>query len=406
MKEKYIFNKKTIEDIELKNKKVLLRLDLNVPFDKNKKILDNTRIIAVLPTIKYLLKYSRNIIILSHLGRIKKNKDKINNSLYFVSLYLSKLLKKKIIFINENFNDYNIKKIVKNLKNKEIIFLENTRFKNIYNNSENNNDIKLSKFWASLADIFVNDAFGMIHRKHASNVGIANTGIVTVSGFLIKKEMEFLNKIINNNIKPFILILGGSKISDKICVIEKLILKADYILLGGCLPFTFYKALNIKIGKSIFEEKYILWAKEKLNKFKNKLILPIDYVVVKKNEGKISVEYSEKNISKEKIAFDIGPKTVLLFKNFLEKAKILFWSGPMGMFEVSNFSNGTFGICKIISMLNNNIIKIAGGGDTVSAINKFNFKKSFTYISTGGSASLKVLENNSLPGLDIICSKK
>ena len=381
---------KTIRDFDLNNKKVIIRVDFNVPM-KDGVITDDTRIKESLKTINYAISNNAKVILMSHLGRIKEESDKVKNTLKPVSIRLSELLNKKVIFI-PNTRGSELENAINNLQNGDVLLMENTRFEDLPDKKESKNDPELGKYWASLGDIYINDAFGTAHRAHASNVGIAShlkSGI----GFLIEKELDNLLPAINNPDRPFTVILGGSKVSDKIGIIENLVMKADYILIGGGMAFTFLKAGGVEIGDSLLDEDSIDFCKKMLKEHKDKLILPID-VVTNLKECFIT------DITKEEKGLDIGPKTVKLFKQYLDNSKTIIWNGPVGMFESDKYSNGTKGICKILK--NIDAVKIAGGGDTASAVKNFGYEQAFTHISTGGGASLELLEGKELPGIAII----
>ena len=381
---------KTIRDFDLNNKKVIIRVDFNVPM-KDGVITDDTRIKESLKTINYAINNNAKVILMSHLGRIKEESDKLKNTLKPISIRLSELLNKKVIFI-PNTRGGELENAINNLQNGDVLLMENTRFEDLPDKKESKNDPELGKYWASLGDIYINDAFGTAHRAHASNVGIAShlkSGI----GFLIEKELDNLLPAINNPDRPFTVILGGSKVSDKIGIIENLVMKADYILIGGGMAFTFLKAGGVEIGDSLLDEDSIDFCKKMLKEHKDKLILPID-VVTNLKECFIT------DITKEEKGLDIGPKTVKLFKQYLDNSKTIIWNGPVGMFENDKYSNGTKGICEILK--NIDAVKIAGGGDTASAVKNFGYEQAFTHISTGGGASLELLEGKELPGIAII----
>lgn len=382
-------NKKTLKDLDFKNKKVIVRFDFNVPLENNK-ITDDTRIKASIETIKYLQNQDAKIIMLSHLGRIKSEADKAKNTLAPVAKRLSEILKENVIFINET-RGTNLETAINNLKNKELLLIENTRFEDLNGNKESTNNPELGKYWAHLGDVFVNDAFGTAHRAHASNVGIATNIKNSCVGLLIEKELTMLNKITVNPEHPFIAVLGGAKVSDKIDVIKQLLTKADKVLVGGGMAYTFMKALNYKIGHSLLEKDKIDIAKEIIELGKEKLILPIDFVIApefKDIKGKIT---TNENIDDGYEGMDIGPKTIKLFENTLINAKTVFWNGPLGVFEMSNFVNGTKNICKTISQLKG-AFTLIGGGDSAAAAVKFGYENKFSHISTGGGASLEYLE--------------
>lgn len=386
-------DKKTIKDIDVYNKKVLLRVDFNVPI-KDGVIEDDTRIKESLKTINYAIEHNAKVILMSHLGRIKEESDKIKNTLKPVSIRLSELLNKDVIFIPST-RGIELETAIDNLNNGDVLLMENTRFEDLDNKKESKNDSQLGEYWASLGDIYINDAFGTAHRAHASNVGIAShldSGI----GFLIEKELDSLLPAINNPERPFTVILGGAKVSDKIGVIENLGKIADYILIGGGMAFTFLKASGVEIGNSLLDEESIDFCKKMLQEYKDKLILPIDVVTDLK-------ECFITDITKEEKGLDIGPKTVKLFKQYLENSKTIIWNGPVGMFEEERYSNGTKGICEVLK--NIKAIKIAGGGDTASAIKNLGYEQAFTHISTGGGASLELLEGKKLPGIEVIKEK-
>ena len=386
---------KRIDEMNLKNKKVIIRVDFNVPLDKNLKIVDDNRIKESLTTIKYCLDNNCKIILLSHLGKVKKESDKVTKSLKPVATRLSKLLNQEVKFIPATRGNLVID-AVNNMQDKDIILLENTRFEDLDGKKESGNDPELAKFWASLGEVFINDAFGTCHRAHASNVGISKYIKESCLGFLVLKELDNLLPIIKEPERPFVVILGGAKIVDKIETIKNLVNIADYILIGGAMAYTFLKAKGIETGKSLIDEESLAFCKEMLDKT-NKIILPIDHV---KSLDMESDEYLiGDNINSEEIGLDIGPKTIELFKSYLEKAKTCFWNGPMGYYEKSIYQKGTKALCEIISNLS--ITSVVGGGDTASCVINMGYKDKFTHISTGGGASLELLEGKELPGISI-----
>ena len=394
--------KKTIKNYRLKNKKVLIRVDFNVPII-NGQIQDDNRIKLSLETIKYAADKGAKVILLSHLGRIKTEEDKISNSLKPVSQHLAKLLNKEVIFINQT-RGKELEEAINNMNNGDVLLMENTRFEDLNGQLESKNDKDLGKYWAGLGDIFINDAFATSHRAHASNVGIA-TFIKSGIGFLVEKELSILTPVINNPVKPFTVILGGAKVKDKIGVIKNLVKKADYILIGGGMSYTFLSAEGYNIGNSIIDYESIDFCNEILEKYPNKIILPVDTV----NALEIKKETKDRTclvneIQEEEIGLDIGPKTVELFKKYINKSKTVIWNGPMGYFEIEKFSKGTKAICEILK--NSNCYVIVGGGDTASAVINFGYKDAFKHISTGGGASLELLEGKDLPGIRIINDKK
>lgn len=392
--------KKTIKDYELSGKKVIIRCDFNVPIE-NGVIKDESRIIKSLKTIKYALRKGAKVILMSHLGRIKSEEDKEKYTLKPVALNLEKHLKRKVTFINET-RGKNLEEAVKNMKNKDIILIENTRFEDLEGKKESNNDKNLGKYWASLGDIFINDAFGTIHREHASNVGIA-TNLPNGIGFLVEEEIKKLNKLINKPKKPYIIVLGGAKVSDKIGVIDNLIKKADYILISGGMSFTFLKAAGFNIGDSILEKEKIPFCTKMLEKYPDKIILPIDVITAKELKANVKTHERFINEIEDEMGLDIGPKTVKLFKQYLNDAKTIFLNGPAGCFEIKEFSKGTKEILKIIA--ESKAYTVVGGGDSIRAVKEFKVEDKISHISTGGGASLAYLEEIKLKALSVIDEK-
>ncbi len=393
-------NKKTVKDIDLKGKKVFVRCDFNVPMDENQNITDNTRIVAALPTIKYLLEQNCKIILASHLGR-PKGEVKPEFSLKPVAKELSKQLGKEVIMANDVIGEDAMSK-ASNLKEGEIMLLENVRF----HREETDNDPEFAKKLASMAEIFVNDAFGTAHRAHASTTGIADY-IPGVAGFLIEKELKFLGNAINNPERPFVAILGGAKVSDKIGVIDSLLDKVDTLMIGGGMAYTFFKAQGYNVGNSLCEvEKtgLALQAMEKAKEKGVKLLLPIDTKIGKEfkpdTESK-TVAWTE--IPDEWEGFDIGEKTIEMFKNELQNAKTVIWNGPLGLFEFEQFAIGTNEIAKTLAELD--ATTIIGGGDSAAAVTKAGLADKMTHISTGGGASLEFLEGKKLPGIECLQDK-
>ena len=393
-------NKKTVKDIDLKGKKVFVRCDFNVPMDENQNITDNTRIVAALPTIKYLLEQNCKIILASHLGR-PKGEVKPEFSLKPVAKELSKLLGKEVIMANDVIGEDATTKAA-NLKDGEIMLLENVRF----HREETDNDPEFAKKLASMAEVFVNDAFGTAHRAHASTTGIADY-IPGVAGFLIEKELKFLGNAINNPERPFVAILGGAKVSDKIGVIDSLLDKVDTLMIGGGMAYTFFKAQGYNVGNSLCEVEKTGLALEAMEKAKSKgvkLLLPIDTKVGKEfkpdTESK-TVAWTE--IPDEWEGFDIGEKTIEMFKNELQSAKTVIWNGPLGLFEFDQFAIGTNEIGKTLAELD--ATTIIGGGDSAAAVTKAGLADKMTHISTGGGASLEFLEGKKLPGIECLQDK-
>ena len=393
-------NKKTVKDIDLKGKKVFVRCDFNVPMDENQNITDNTRIKAALPTIKYLLEQNCKIILASHLGR-PKGEVKPEYSLKPVAKELSKLLGKEVIMANDVIGEDATTK-AENLKEGEILLLENVRF----HKEETDNDPEFAKKLASMAEIFVNDAFGTAHRAHASTTGIADY-IPGVSGFLIEKELKFLGNAVNNPERPFVAILGGAKVSDKIGVIDSLLEKVDTLMIGGGMAYTFFKAQGYNVGNSLCEVEKTGLALEAMEKAKSKgvkLLLPIDTKIGKEfkpdTESK-TVAWTE--IPDDWEGFDIGEKTIEMFKNELKTAKTVIWNGPLGLFEFDQFAIGTNEIAKTLAELD--ATTIIGGGDSAAAVEKAGLADKMTHISTGGGASLEFLEGKKLPGIECLQDK-
>ncbi len=393
-------DKKTVKDIDLKGKRVFVRCDFNVPMDENQNITDNTRIVAALPTIKYLLEQNCKIILASHLGR-PKGEFKPEFSLKPVAKELSKLLDKEVIMAKDVIGEETIQKAL-NLKEGEIMLLENVRF----HKEETDNDPEFAKKLASMAEVFVNDAFGTAHRAHASTTGIANY-LPAVSGFLIEKELKFLGNAVNNPERPFVAILGGAKVSDKIGVIDSLLEKVDTLMIGGGMAYTFFKAQGYEVGNSICEMDKLDLAKSAMEKAKQKgvkLLLPVDTKVGKEfkedTESKM-VKYTE--IPADWEGFDIGTETIKLFTEELKSAKTVVWNGPLGLFEFPQFAIGTNAIAKALSELN--ATTIIGGGDSAAAVKKAGLEDKMTHISTGGGASLEFLEGKKLPGIECLLDK-
>ena len=394
--------KKTIRDYDLEDKKVIIRCDFNVPI-KDNKITDDNRIKMSLETIKYAIDNNAKVILMSHLGRVETKQDKEKNSLKIVADRLSELLNQDVIFIDET-RGKKLENAINNLKRKEVLLIENTRFEDLNGQKESKNDPELGKYWASLGDIFINDAFGTCHRAHASNVGIASN-LQNGIGFLVEKEIKEISDTLENPDRPFTVILGGSKVKDKIKVIENLVKIADYILIGGGMAFTFLKSEGYEIGSSLLDIENLEFCKNILEQYGNKIILPVD-TVCSKEITEISSFYEKdiNNIENDDIGLDIGSKTIEIFKKVIEKSNTVIWNGPVGMFEMTKYSKGTKGICEALKL--NKGKKIVGGGDTASAVINFGYKDYMTHISTGGGASLELLEGKILPGIGVIDEKK
>ena len=389
--------KKTIRDFNLKNKKVIIRCDFNVPI-KDGKIIDDTRIKNSLETIKYAIDKNAKVILLSHLGRIKEESDKVKNNLDVVAKRLSKLLNKKVIFVDGVVGE-KVETAISKMKDKDIILLQNTRYEDLDGKKESKCDLEFAKQLASYGDIFINDAFGTIHRAHASNYGISKyleSGI----GFLVEKELEKLS-ILNNPEDPFVIIMGGAKVADKIGVIDNLLPKCDKLLIGGGMAFTFLQAEGYEIGNSIFDADSLEYCQRLLKEYPNKIVLPID--VACSMEYKDSDERIEKDINEidfHEMGLDIGEKTLNLFEKYLKEAKTVFWNGPLGVYEFSLYAKNTD---ELLTYLGKSKAKVVlGGGDIVAAASKLSIMDKFYHVSTGGGATLEYLSGKKLPGLENI----
>ena len=393
-------NKKTVKDIDVKGKKVLVRCDFNVPYNEERVITDNRRIVAALPTIKYLLENNCKVILCSHLGR-PKGEVKPEFSLDIVAKELSKLLGQEVKLAKDVVGE-SAQELVSNMKEGEVVLLENVRFEA----GEEKNDPELSKKLASFAEIFVNDAFGTAHRAHSSTAGVADY-LPAVSGFLIEKELNFMGDALENPARPFVAILGGKKVSDKIGVIDSLLEKVDTLMIGGGMAYTFFKSMGYNVGNSICELDKLDLAKELMEKAKAKgvkLMLPVDTKVGKEfkpdTESKV-VKFSEIPDGWE--GFDIGPETIKMYVEELQKAKTVVWNGPLGLSEFEQFATGTDTIAKMLS--ESDAITIIGGGDSAAAIERMGLSDKFSHISTGGGASLEFLEGKKLPGIECLLDK-
>ena len=394
-------NKKTVRDIDVTGKKVLVRCDFNVPLDKETgEITDNRRIRAAIPTIEYLINHNAKVILCSHLGR-PKGEFNLKYSLKPVAEELSKLLGKEVKLAKDVIGE-DAEKLTSEIKEGEVVLLENVRF----HKEEEENDPEFAKKLASFAEIYVNDAFGTAHRTHASTAGVADY-LPAVSGFLIEKELEFLGNALDNPERPFVAILGGAKVSDKIGVIENLLDKVDTLIIGGGMAYTFYKAQGHSIGTSICEEDKIDLANDILNKAKEKnveILLPIDNHVSAEYSNEAEDKYVESaEIPEGFMGLDIGPKTIELFKNAIKNAKTVVWNGPLGVTEFSKFEEGTKAIAEALA--ETQAVTVIGGGDSAAAVEKFGLADKMTHISTGGGASLEFLEGKVLPGIACLNNK-
>lgn len=392
-----MLEKKTIRDIEVKGKRVLVRCDFNVPINKEtKEITSDKRIVESLKTIKYLINAGAKVILCSHLGKTGENK-----SLEPVAKRLSELLEKDVVLLKDILSD-ETKKFVKNMNDSDVVLLENTR---MYVQEEAN-DPKFSKKLASLAEVFVNDAFGSAHRAHASTEGVTHY-LPAVCGFLIEKEISALDSAINNPKRPLVAIVGGSKVSSKIAVLNNLLDKVDTLLIGGAMTYTFLKSEGIMVGNSLCEDDKIVVAKEILNKAESKnikVILPIDNVLATEVSEAADTKITSVNeIEDGYMGLDIGPKTIELFKKEIKSAGTVIWNGPVGVFEIEKFSKGTEEIAR--AMATSEAITVVGGGDSAAAIEKFGLEKDISHVSTGGGASLEFMEGKSLPGIEALLDK-
>ncbi len=391
--------KKTVKDLNIDNKKVIIRCDFNVPI-KDGKITDDTRIVKSLPTIKYCLEHNAKIILMSHLGRVKTEEDKIKNNLSIVAIRLSELLDKNVTFVNVTRGE-ELEQAISNMKNGDIILMQNTRYEDLDGKKESSCDMELSKYWASLGEIFINDAFGTLHRAHASNVGIS-TYLPSCVGLLVEKELNALSYLFNPD-KPFMIILGGAKVSDKIGLIENLLPKCDKILIGGGMAFTFLKAEGYNIGSSLLDEDSLEFCKKILKENEDKIVLPVDVVC---NDEYTDTKGTIKDITEltdHEMGLDIGPNTVKIFENNLNNAKTIMWNGPLGVYEFKNYVKGTNEVLTYLTKIDAKTV--LGGGDIVAAASSCNVTDKLYHISTGGGATLEYLEGKELPGLKNIPEK-
>ena len=375
---------KFIEDINIDNKKVILRLDLNVTI-KDNQILDDTKIVKSLKTINYLLVHNCKVLIMSHLGKIKTEEDKVNNSLKIVCARLCELLNKPIVFVTTTRG----KELEDAFNNNNIVLMENTRYEDYPDKLESSCDDELSKYWASLGEVFINDAFGTTHRCHASNNGISKY-LESGYGYLIKEELDGLDPIVNNIKRPFTVIMGGAKVDDKVQLIKSLLSECDNLLVGGGIANTFLKASGYEIGESLYSADYIDEVKDILNEYSSKIVLPIDVVV---NNNDIISTIDSKSVTEGAI-YDLGPKTLQVYRDILDESETVFINGTIGLYEDERYSKGTIELFNILRRCNN--IKIAGGGDAVASINTLGYQDAFNYLSTGGGATLEYIADKKL----------
>lgn len=397
-----MLNKKTLKDMDLAGKKVLVRCDFNVPMNEDGEITDDKRIASSLPTIEYLLENRAKVILMSHLGR-PKGEANHKYSLKAVAVRLAELLGKDVKFLQDDkVVSENVKKVIDGMKDGDIALLENTRFRK----EETKNGQEFSKELASLGEVFINDAFGTSHRAHASNVGVS-TYLPSALGFLVQKEVDIMGKALDEPKRPFLAILGGAKVSDKIGVIDNLLDKVDSIIIGGGMIYTFLKAKGLEVGSSLLEEEKLELAASLLEKAKEKgvdLVLPVDIVVAK--EFKNDTEFKTVDVDKmpsDMMGLDVGEKSIALFTKEIKAAKTIIWNGPLGVFEMENFNKGTYDIAK--ALVDSDAITIIGGGDSASAVENAGYSEKMTHVSTGGGASLELLEGKVLPGIEAISNK-
>ena len=392
--------KKTICDFDLTGKRVVIRVDFNVPI-KDGMIQDDNRIRESIKTISYAVSRGSKVILLSHLGRIKTEEDLEKNSLKIVATRLGELLGKNVTFVPKT-RGLEVEHIVASMNNGDVVLLENTRYEDLDGKKESSNDLELGKYWSSLGEIFINDAFGTIHRCHASNVGIASN-LPNGVGFLVEKELNELSKL-DNPERPFVVILGGAKVSDKLGVINNLVTKADKIIIGGAMAFTFLRAKGYSVGKSLVEEDLVDTCYQLLENFSDKIILPVDVVL----SSEIGEEFPSKirlvsDILDDEIGLDLGTNTIEIIKKILLEANTVVWNGPLGYYEIDKYQVSTKEVLEFL--VNNNINTILGGGDIVAASSKLGYKDKVTHASTGGGATLEYLEGKKLPGLEVIQDK-
>jgi phosphoglycerate kinase len=396
--------KKTIKDIHVEGKKVLIRVDFNVPMQDGK-ITDENRIVQALETINYVISHGGKAILFSHLGRVETVEDKKDQTLKPVAQRLSELLNKPVVFIPETRGKI-LEQAIEALNNGDVLMFENTRFEDIDGKKESKNNPELGAYWASLGDVFVNDAFGTAHRAHASNVGIASNINETVAGFLLEREIEFIGNTIANPERPLVAVLGGAKVSDKINVIKKLLEVADHVIITGAMAYTFYLAQGFEVGTSKVERDKVELALELLAIGKDKIVLGEDIVTAKAfdkdSESNIRLK---SNIPADEMGMDVGPETLKKYFSYIENAKTVIWNGPLGVFEFPRFAHGTKGFAEKLVTLKRQTKTIIGGGDSAAAVIQFGLEDGFAHISTGGGASLEYLEGKVLPGIACVTDK-
>lgn len=392
--------KKTIKDYDLTGKKVIIRCDFNVPI-KDGAIIDDNRIVMSLETLNYARILGAKLILLAHLGRVKTEEDKAKASLRLVADRLSELLATNVVFVPETRGE-KVEEAVNSLNNGDVLLIENTRYEDVDGKKESSNDPELGKYWASLGDIYINDAFGTAHRAHASNVGIASN-LPSGLGFLVEKEMEELSLLVDPE-RPFVVVLGGSKVKDKIGVIENLVTKADKILIGGGMAYTFLKAKGLAIGNSLLDDESLEFCQRIMTEYPEKIMLPVDVVVTKEFADNVPFKtILVSDFAEDDMGMDIGEETVKNFSEVLKTAKVVFWNGPLGVYEFSNFERGTREL--LTNVVSYSAKTILGGGDIVAASTKFGLKDKVTHASTGGGVTLEFMEGKKLPGVEAILDK-
>lgn len=392
---------KTIDDLSVTGKKVIVRVDLNVPV-KDGVISSTKRIEAVVPTIQKLVSEGAKVILLSHLGRVKEAADLPKRDLTPVAVELAKQLNQTVTFVNQTKGEL-VEKTINEMNNGEVVMLQNTRYEDLNNKAESKNSPELGKYWASLADVYVNDAFGTSHRAHASNVGISTYIKESAIGYLVEKETKAMLKAMENPEHPYVAIIGGAKVSDKIQVLENLVKIADKMIIGGGMAYTFLKAQGHKVGNSLVENDFLDLAKDFLAKYSSKVVLPVDHLCASEFAD-VAPTHQDIDINDGLMGLDVGPKTIELFKETLAGAKTVVWNGPVGVTEFDNYKNGTLEICKMIASLED-VYSVVGGGDSVAAVQKLGMEDKFSHVSTGGGASLEMLQGLKLPGIEAIQKK-
>lgn len=394
--------KKTIDNLNLTGKKVLVRVDFNTPI-KDGQITSTKRIIAALPTLEKVLNDGGKLILLSHHGRVKEKTCLVKHTLKPVAFELARQLKRPIKFVEQTKGQV-LEKVINEMKPGEVVLVQNTRYEDLNDKAESKNNFELGAYWASLADVFINDAFGTAHRAHASNVGIANNIKESALGYLMEKEVSSLEKVLKNPAHPYVAIIGGAKVSDKIKVLENLIKIADKMIIGGGMAYTFLKAQGIPVGNSLVEDDYLDLAKDFLAKYSHKVVLPIDHAVASEFKD-VEPQIQIGAIKDGFMALDLGPKSIQAVQAALKDAKTVVWNGPMGVAEFENFKHGTLAVCKAIAELKDTYT-VVGGGDSVAAVEKLGMEAMFSHVSTGGGASLEFLQGIALPGIVAIQDKK